>query len=408
ALAGLMTDEGYLVKSIDPDGTRHGVFGASKHGYFEASPNHDAICFGVVGDEQARKIYRKMASIAGLRPHDLIIANYPSLDDMYEEPRGLWAFGTWVNGGHWTTCEARAIMAYYRVGAYEDARRSMKQILTFARRFRMDNPLVDFGNAVYQPTQPVNLTYDAFGAPAALIRGLFEYHYTSEGLRLQVQIPAGIDWLQQRFPIRFGAKRLYLAATGRGPITRVLVNGAAWTSFTTNSVFLPYASTPNLAAIEILRGKAASKGFHAPSGDGSIPLLALPAEWPQLTKPADAPSPESASKLGPVVSGQVLLQRLARFRRFDKALRHAGYRDSYEAAHARLALNCLLAAHGRLGRLKTGELTPLPAPSEAAADQLYLSTTAKLCDGLETFLETQRGSVDPRKRRVYSLWESSR
>ena len=70
------------------------------------------------------------------------------------------------------------ILAYYRLGKYEDARRSMQKLLTFARRFRMDNPLTDFGNDVYQPKQPINITYDAFGPPAALIRGLFEYLYT--------------------------------------------------------------------------------------------------------------------------------------------------------------------------------------------------------------------------------------
>ena len=117
-LALLATDEGYFVKSIDPDGTRHGVYGAARYGYFEASPNHDAICFRVVDDGQSLRIYHKLASIPGLRRYDLIVANCPSLDDMYEAPQGLWGFGTWVNGGHWTTCEARALMAYYRLGQY--------------------------------------------------------------------------------------------------------------------------------------------------------------------------------------------------------------------------------------------------------------------------------------------------
>ena len=40
---------------------------------------------------------------------------------MYEAPVGLWEYGRWVNGGHWTTCEARMIMAYYRLGQFEDA-----------------------------------------------------------------------------------------------------------------------------------------------------------------------------------------------------------------------------------------------------------------------------------------------
>jgi len=227
-LEQLAVDGGYFIKYRDPDGTRHGVYGAPRHGYFEASPNHDAICFRVVDEAQASRIYRQIASIPGLRPHDLIVANCPSLDDMYEAPEGLWGFGTWVNGGHWTTCEARMIMAYHRVGQPEDARRAMKQILRFARQFRMDNPLVKFGSEVYQPREPINLTYDAFGAPAAMIRGLFEYLYRADGLNLVPHIPAGVTRLEQKFPIRFGSKRLYLAVAGQGPITGVRVNGAEW------------------------------------------------------------------------------------------------------------------------------------------------------------------------------------
>ena len=46
------------------------------HGYFEASPNHDAIAFRVVPDDQAERIYAKMSAIPGLRPYDLILPNY--------------------------------------------------------------------------------------------------------------------------------------------------------------------------------------------------------------------------------------------------------------------------------------------------------------------------------------------
>jgi sulfur transfer complex TusBCD TusB component (DsrH family) len=58
---------------MDPDGARHGVYGATTHGYFEAICNHDAICFRVADDLQSRKIYDKIASIPGLRPYDLIV-----------------------------------------------------------------------------------------------------------------------------------------------------------------------------------------------------------------------------------------------------------------------------------------------------------------------------------------------
>ncbi|MCX8108496.1 MAG: hypothetical protein N3G20_06805, partial [Verrucomicrobiae bacterium] len=67
-LPQLTIPPGYFVRSVDPDGTKHGVYGATKHGYFESPPNHDAIAFRVVGETQAMKIYQTMASIPGLRP----------------------------------------------------------------------------------------------------------------------------------------------------------------------------------------------------------------------------------------------------------------------------------------------------------------------------------------------------
>lgn len=259
----LTTDEGYFIKYLTPDGKRHGVYGAKEYGYFEAVSNHDAICFRVAGDKQAEKIYQKIASIPSLRPHDFIITNSPGLDDMYTSPTSwLWKFGTWVNGGHWSTCEARMIMGYYRLGRYEDARCSMQQLMTFARQFRMDNPLVDFGARVYQPNQPINLCYDSFGPPAAMVRGLFEYIYRSETLTLLPHVPPGITRLEQHFPIRFGRKKLYISTTGTGPVTAVIINGQPWKFFENKSVTLPYKETPREAVIQIALGGAEPAPFN--------------------------------------------------------------------------------------------------------------------------------------------------
>jgi hypothetical protein len=270
-LAQLITEEGYFINSLDPDGTRHGVVGAAKHSYFETSPNQDAIAFRVVDDRQAGRIYDKIASIPGLRPRDFILPNYPSYDDMYERPEGLWAFGTWVNGGHWSTCEARMMLGYYRLGKFEDARRSMRQLLTFAKRFRMDNPLVKFGSDVYQPGQPINLTYDAFGPPAAFIRGLFEYLYRADTLTVMPHIPPTITRLEQRLPVRFGDKLLYLAVVGAGPISSVKVNGKAWAFFDATAVQIPYSKLPKQAAMEIALGGSSLRGFQAPAVDLAVP-----------------------------------------------------------------------------------------------------------------------------------------
>ena len=274
-LQHLTTPEGTLIKSLDPDGTKHGVYGAEKYGYFEAVCNHDAIAFRVVDEAQARRIYDQMAAIPGLRPHDLIITNYPSLDDMYEEPRGLWGFGTWVNGGHWTTCEARMILAYFRLGKYDDAKRAMAQLLRFARDFRFDNPLVQFGNAVYQPKEPINCVYDSWGGPLAMLRGLFEYLYTADSLTLIPHVPTGVTALDQRFPVRFGDKRLFLSTRGAGPVTAVYVNRQPCRTFDKTTVTLPYARLPQRAQITICLG-------------GAKPQFAeLPAEKPLPVPAAD-------------------------------------------------------------------------------------------------------------------------
>jgi hypothetical protein len=356
-LQELTTPEGYLVKSMDPDGTRHGVYGAAKYGYFETPPNHDALAFRVVDDAQAERIYAKMAAIPELRPHSFILPNYPSLDDMYEEPKGLWRFGHWVNGGHWSTCEGRMIMAYYRLGKYEDARRSMKQLLKFARVFRMDNPLVDFGDAVYQPKPPINITYDAFAPAAALVRGLFEYRYTAEGLKIVPHIPPGIRELQQLFPVRFGSKKLFLSVLGSGPITTVRVNGKPWTQFDASSVFLPYAETAEAARIVIARG-------------------GLKSDRPARREEGAPPAPANAAL---DALDALALKAAKLYRKQVEANRGA----SYEATHARLVVDMVEALKQRFALIAAGKLKPLDEPAESTADKLYVESVERLAAGLD-------------------------
>jgi hypothetical protein len=383
----LTTDEGYFIRSLDPNGVKHGVYGAERHGYFEASPNHDAIAFHVADDAQADRIYRKMASLPGLRPHDFILPNYPSYDDMYEKPEGLWAYGTWVNGGHWSTCESRMVLAYYRLGKFEDARKSMRQLLTFAERFRMDNPLTKCGNDVYQPDQPINLCYDTLGPAAAFMRGLFEYLYRADSLALVPHVPPGITELEQFDPVRFGHKRILLSTVGSGPITAVRVNGRKWKQFTQSTVFLPYIKTPELAKVQIVFGGAALKGGRASSRAQTTP-----------------PNLEDQLEAGASSISAALVKRAARLRDFERRLTAAGLGASYEAEHARLAADCVATARQRRELIKTGKINPLPQAREAAADRCYLETATKLCDGLEAVLKKYENASDPQKRQAYELW----
>lgn len=386
----LTTDEGYFIKSLDPDGTKHGVFGAPKHGYFEAVCNHDAICFRVAGDAQAERIYATIASIPGLRPYDLIVTNYPGLDDLYQEPTELFTFGRWVNGGHWSTCEARMIMGYYRLGKHEDARRSMKRILDFARRFRLDNNLTNFGSDLYQPNLPINCVVDCWGIPGAMIRGLFEYLYRADGLTILPHIPTGITRIEQDFPIRFGTKRLYLATEGQGPITSVTVNGQPWQTFDAGAVTLPYDQTPDEAVIQIVLGGARAEPFVPRKSDA----LALP-PLPVIGNLTQSPLAEPLAALS---------TRVEALQSFHQRLVDAGWGAGYEAAHLRLIAASFTAAVDRMHLMAEGKLPPLPLESQKAADSSYVEAATRLCNGLEKTLQSYTTSEDPRKQEIHRLW----
>lgn len=366
-LPRMTTPEGYFIRSIDPDGTLHGVFGAAKHGYFEATPNHDAIAFRVTDDEQSARIYKKMVSIPGLRPHKLILPNYPAYDDMYEGEIGIWKFGTWVNGGHWSTCEGRMMMAYARLGQYDKMRESMRQIMTFADQFRMDNPLVGEGSGVYQPNQPYNITYDAFAIPAAMIRGLFEYLYRADGLTLVPHIPNTITEIQQLDPIRFGSKKIWLTASGSGTITSVLVNGKKWKSFDQASVFLPFDQLPEEASIVILFGSARAgrrmdEAREAPTS---------------VTRDFILAATDTATGFN-----DLKLRIIKQFDYYNQLI-EKNLVDSYEAAHARLAFEAFDAAIRRKQLFTEGKIQPLTGSSQAAVTNLYLKTAETICTGIE-------------------------
>jgi hypothetical protein len=393
-LNALKTDEGYFVKYMEPNGAKHGVFGAEQHGYFEAVCNHDAIAFRVADDAEARKIYDKIVSIPGLRPHDVIITNYPGLDDTYADVKDwLWSFGTWVNGGHWTTCEARMILGYYRLGAYEDARRSMKHILEFAKIFRMDNNLTDFGAKPYQPKQPINCVYDTWGAPAALVRGLFEYLYSAEGVKILPHIPPTISMLEQRFPIRFGAKRLYLSTAGVGPITSVVVNGKNWTKFDSSSILLPYDETPDDAVVRIGMNGAEPPDISIPPAV-SVPVIPPPGDSFWNVEDLAPAKPEWAANF-------------ARIGAFHKELATRGLGATHEAKHARLIVDYMTAIHERAKLKKAGALPALPEASQAAADLSYAEAADRLARGLGNVLKKYEESGEPAKKEILTAWKAS-
>jgi hypothetical protein len=62
------------------------------------------------------------------------------------------------------------------------------------------------------------------------------------------------------------------------------------------------------------------------------------------------------------------------------------------------------AAARRQQSLARGELKPLPAPAEAAADRSYENTATKVCNGLEAVLKSYESSFDAHQAAVHRAW----
>ncbi len=279
------------------------------------------------------------------------------------------------------------MLAYYRLGKHEDARRSMNQLMRFADSFRMDNPLTKCGSDVYQPKLPINLTYDAFGPAAAFVRGLFEYRYSAEGLTLVPQLPPSLTEVSQLFPIRFGPKRVFISAVGQGDITSVRVNGRRWRHHDARTVFFPYKETPDLAKVQIALGKAKVKSLPTRKASPA-PLVTLPPEHDCAV----------CREIG---------RPQARLAEFHRKACEAGLGERYETAHARLALACARAAHERIELVQIGQVPLLPEASEAAAQKAYITSARQLYDGLARVLEAPADGRSGIERQLVVLWRET-
>lgn len=244
SLSLLLTQDGYFVKSVEPDGTKHGVLGQKQYGYLEGVANADAVALRVVDDLIAIRIYNQIAAYPAIRPFDFLLTNAPGLDDTYGNwgsstgpgIKGFWKYGDWVNGGVWGTVEGRAILMYYRLGKFEDIRRSATRAMKWAKDFRMDAPWSQWGSNTENPWSDkgehkiggVAVMIDNFAIPAATIRGLFDCDYRSDRLILRPRIPGSITKYTQKEPILFGEKKIFLSCLNGGPhIKSVILNGKA-------------------------------------------------------------------------------------------------------------------------------------------------------------------------------------
>jgi len=433
-LPALLSPTGdYFVKWKDPNGTLHGVLGAPRHGYFEAVVNHDAIAFGVadrVIPELSMRIMGVMVSNRipanpatggpGLRPHSLVITNAGSLDDMeYPNNTWLWAYGTWVNGGEWATCEARMMLAYARTGRLPYSLDSMRSLMGFANIFRMDSPLVEWGSAVYQPSEPINTVYDMWAIPAALLRSLWDPVYEHHVLTLRPHLPGNFTSFQQNFPLRWGPYRLYLSAFGvvTAGITQVTINGMNWTDFTGDQVRLPYDDLPNgTYDLKIRLRYTSSSGSRGPHPLPS-PMRYTPHPQTIATSHRCQENVAKYNRRNASLLTQpnctlpaALVSATARLQSFALKMRLNGYVDdeNYELSHGALAINSVQVWGMRCEGLNNGTIPHLPDnASDVAANAGYLGTATTLVDGVTGVLNGYCNATDAARQAIYKIWMST-
>ncbi|MCL5098519.1 MAG: hypothetical protein M1608_13515 [Candidatus Omnitrophica bacterium] len=398
----LLTPAGYFVKSLEPDGVKHGVVGQAKFGYLEGVANADAAALRVVDDATARSIYKEIEDYPAIRPFDFLLVNAPGLDDTYwnygstNVGTGFTTFGDWVNGGVWGTVEGRAILMYYRLGKFSDIRRSSERAMKWAKDFRMDAPWSQRGENTRNPWSDtgnnqvggVAVMIDNFAIPAATVRGLFDYDYRSDGLVLRPRVPASITEYVQKQPVFFGKKSLYLSCRNGGPkVKSVAVNGKAFKVESTDEVFLPYDELPIKAEIEIV-----TEGGW---GTEPVPAVASPAAASNLASGAQAELPDSLKKPYAVLTVM------------DKSLAEEKGAE-FERAFVREALGAIQAWRERSAiNPGPGYFRPITPERRASILKFYERAALEMYRGFAKRMTGYAQSTDPAKKHWAELFQNA-
>ncbi len=408
SLPQLQTSDGYFVKSMEPGGLKHGVPGQDHFGYLEGVANADAVALRVVDDKTAKDIYKKIESTPQIRPYDFLLTNAPGLDDTYggwgktsgKGLEGFWAFGDWVNGGVWGTVEGRAILMYYRLGKFEDIRRSATRAMRWAKDFRMDAPWSQQGENTHNPWSDsgkfrvggVAVMIDNFAIPAATIRGLFDYDYRSDCLILRPRVPGSITELTQKQPIHFGGKNLYLSCRNGGPkVKSVKVNGKTMKCTSTDEIVLLYNDLPATAKIEIIT----DGGWTKEARSASYPLIPSLLTENGTKVPAPVSLPESLKKPFTTLSEMKKL--------LDK---EPG--ADYERAFVAIAIKSCEDCQVRLAMDPgPGYYRPITPERKEGINKFYEQTALSLYNGFSKRMTGYAQSMDNGQKRLADLFSQA-
>ena len=313
---------------------------------------------------------------------------------------GFFVYGDWVNGGVWGTVEGRAILMYYRLGKFEDIRRSATRAMKWAKDFRMDAPWSQRGENTSNPWSDtgnfkvggVAVMVDNFAIPAATIRGLFDYDYRSDRLILRPRVPGCIRSYAQKMPVRFGEKTLYLSCRNGGPkVKSVTVNGKAVHVASPDAVVLMYDDLPAAARVEI----ATEGGW--PIEASTVPYAAIPALTVEkgLTTSAPTELPESLKQPFAVLSAM-------------KAALADEPEGDYERAFVSTAIEAVEAYRTRVAMDPgPGYYRPITGERKAGVNKFYERAALAMYRGFAKRMGDYAAKGDARQKRLAALFEKA-
>ena len=402
-----MTKEGYFVKSLEPEGLKHGVLGQEQFGYLEGVTNADAVALRVADDKTAKHIYDQIAAYPAIRPFDFLLTNAPGLDDTYwnygnttgKGMEGIHEFGCWVNGGAWGTVEGRALLMYYRLGKFEDICRSTIRAMKWAKDFRMDAPFTQLGENTdnnwfekgrWLHGKGIAVMVDNFAIPAATIRGLFDFEYQSDRLILRPRIPGSITRYSQKQPVRFGDKKIFISCLNGGPkVESVKVNGKDRRVDRRDRVDLLFDELPMNTEVEI----TTTGGWPRENTKPDYPDL------PALVSQSGSKKEEHVELPGSLQVPYEILQRMSELLKdkegmeFDKAFVEAAIK-SVQAYRERVALDA--------GQGYYRDMTP---GRKEAVLQFYEQTALSMYKGFANRMERYTGKGSPLQKEMAAVFK---
>jgi hypothetical protein len=408
SLTQLMTPAGYFAKSLETDGTLHGVLGQERYGYLEGVANADAVGLRVVDDKIAESIYNQIAAYPEIRPFDFLLTNAPGLDDTYWNwgnttgPGfgGFHKYGEWVNGGVWGTVEGRAILMYSRLGKFDDIRRSAIRAMRWAKDFRMDAPWSQMGENSHNPWSDsgkfqvggVAVMIDNFAIPAATIRGLFDYEYRHDRLILRPRLPGSVTKFTQKQPVRFGEKQLYLTCINGGPdIKSVKVNGKAIKMETGPELALLYDELPEKAEIVI----TTTGGWPEPEAVTEYPHIPALVPGKGADAPVPVPLPESLGRPYEVLKAMKSALENENIGGFDRAYVDVAFK-SVEDYRIRASMDP-----------GEGYYRPITPERRDGIVRFYEQSALAMYNGLVTRMERYTLEGDTLQKKIASLYRQS-